>query len=64
MNNERSQISRLWDSVTLLGVLCFLVGAAAWVFGDLSMPWLALLPAIALVLVGVGQTGKRASRQS
>lgn len=54
---------RAWDLVTLSGVLCLVVGAGLLVFGDLVMAWLALLPAGALVLIGVGESAQRWSRR-
>jgi len=48
-----------WDGVLLLGVLCFVVGAAGMVFGHLGTPWQYTLAVLGLILIGAGASGKR-----
>ena len=48
-----------WDWVLLLGVLCFVVGAAGMVFGYLRTPCQYTLAVLGLILIGAGASGKR-----
>ncbi len=45
----------------LFGVACFLVGAIALILGQLEAPLNVILPALGLILTGVGAAGKRSS---
>ncbi|GEM_PF-2316312 len=45
--------------ILFLGVACFLVGAIALLLGRLESPLNVILPALGLVLVGVGAAAKR-----
>lgn len=52
----------LWNIVLLIGVLCFVGGAAMMVFGDLGTPEKYTLPALGLIFIGAGASGKRSTR--
>lgn len=43
----------------LFGVMCFLLGAVALALGRLEAPLNVILPALGLIFIGVGATGKR-----
>jgi uncharacterized membrane protein HdeD (DUF308 family) len=51
--------SKQWDLVLLLGVLCFVVGAALMVFDYQGNSWQYALPVLGLILIGAGASGKR-----
>jgi len=45
----------------LMGIACFLIGAIALFLGRLETPLSVVLPALGLILVGIGAAGKRES---
>ena len=51
----------LWNITLVMGVLCF-VGGAALIFANLGTPQVHSLPALGLILVGAGAAGKRKNR--
>jgi uncharacterized membrane protein HdeD (DUF308 family) len=51
--------SKQWEWVILLGVLSFLVGATVIIFGYLGTSAKYAFPALGLILIGVGVSGKR-----